>query len=397
MKSWRDLDLMTKKEISEIKKLLNREETSITKIRGCYVGAEKEIITELSDTFLCLPEEETFRYFEIFAKTLSGTVGRNLLNMSFPLEAEFEGGTQEFLYKLKNSELKDDELVKEFYQKVIDSYDYIGNYLILLVHANYDVPGVTKDGIEVEDASDTVYSFILCCICPVELEKAALTFNSETAQFGSKERGWVLELPMNGFLFPAFNNRNTDINSLLYYTKNAEKLNQPFIDGVLGCEHTMTAGSQKESFQSLITDALAEECEFDLVRTIHETVNDIIEDNKDEPEPVMLDKQEVVKVLEKSGVPEEKCRTFEEKFDEEIGPKGKLQATNIVDTRTMKVKTASVEIKVSPDNADLLETRIIDGRRCIVITLDDSVEVNGMPVRCGAVDLDAPEGENSPE
>ena len=378
---------MIKKEISEIKKQFTHTNSSITRIVGCYVGAEKDKIAEISDTFLCLPEEETFKYFEIFAKSLSGTLGKNLLNMEFPLESEFENGTQTFLLKLRDSELKDDVLISEFYDKVITSYEFTGNYLILLVHGAYDVPGVTDDGLSMEDASDEVYSFILCCICPVELDKAALSFNSITGQFGARERDWVVEFPANGFLFPAFNDRSADIHGLLYYTRNAEKINQNFIDEVLGCTRPLTAGAQKESFQSLIADSLGEDCEFDLVRTIHEKVTEIVEINKDEPAPVILDKQEVVKVLEESGVAEEKCRTFEKNYDEVVGPKNTLQATNIVNTKAMKVKTATVEIKVSPENADLLETRIVDGRRCIVITLDDSVEVNGIPVKSGRIEF----------
>ncbi|MGN0164905.1 MAG: DUF4317 domain-containing protein [Lachnospiraceae bacterium] len=378
---------MIKKEISEIRKQFTHTNSSITRVTGCYVGAEKEIIAELDNNFLSLPEEETFKYFEIFAKSLSGTLGKNLINMEFPLDSEFGDGTQAFLLKLRDSELKDHELVSQFYQKVIENYEYTGNYLILLVHAVYDIPGVTGDGMDLEDASDEVYQYMLCCICPVELDKAALSYDAVTGHFSARERDWIVDFPANAFLFPAFNDRSSDIHALLYYTKNAEKINQGFVDEVLGCTRPLTAGSQKESFRSLITESLGDECEFDLVRTIHEKVSEIVEENKDDPVPVILDKTEVVKVLENSGVTEEKCRAFEKNFDEAIGPKATLQATNIVDTRSMKVKTASVEIKVSPENADLLETRVIDGRRCIVITLDDSVEVNGIPVRSGKIDL----------
>lgn len=380
---------MIKKEIAEIRKQFTHANTSITKIVGCYVGAEKEKIAELNNTFLSLPEEETFKYFEIFAKSLSGTLGRNLINMDFPLESEFGDGTQAFLLKLRDSGLKDETLIAEFYNKVIENYEYVGNYLILLVHAAYDVPGVTDDGMDMEDASEEVYQYILCCICPVELDKAALSYDAVLGHFSARERDWIVDFPANAFLFPAFNDRSADIHSLLYYTRKAEKINQVFIDSVLGCTRPLTAGTQKESFQSLITESLEDECEFDLVRTIHEKVNEIVEANKEEPEPVMFDKSGVIKVLEESGVTEEKCRVFEKKFDEAIGPKTTLQATNIVDTRAMKVKTASVEIKVSPENADLLETRIIDGRRCIVITLDDSVQVNGIPVRSGRIDFNS--------
>lgn len=376
---------MVKKEIAEIRKQFTHANTAISKITGCYVGGEKEIIATLCDSFLCLPEEETFKYFEIFAKCLSGSVGRNLINMQFPLESEFEGGTQHFINRLRDSELKDESLLEEFYKKVIDNYEYTGNYLILLIHSNYDIPGISADGIELEDASEEVYSHILCAICPVELEKAALSYDNEKGVFTAKDRDWIALAPVNGFLFPAFNDRHPDIHEILYYTKQAEKINTPFIDSVLGVVPVLTAGSQKESFKSIVTESLGETCDFDVVRTINEKVSELVEESKDEPEPVMLDKVSVVKVLESCGVPEEKCRIFEEKFDEEIGPKASLMATNIIDTKAVKVKTPSMTIKVNAENTDLLETRMVDGRRCIVIPLDNDVEINGIPVKCAGI------------
>lgn len=376
---------MVKKEIAEIRKQFTHANTAISKITGCYVGGEKEIIATLSDSFLCLPEEDTFKYFEIFAKCLSGSLGKNLINMKFPLQSEFEGGTQHFINSLRESELKDEKLVEEFYKKVIDSFEYTGNYLILLIHSVYDIPGVSADGLEMDDASEEVYPHILCAICPVELEKAALSFDNSTGSFMAKDRNWVALPPINGFLYPAFNDRRSDIHELLYYTKNAEKINKTFVDAVLGAESVLTAGTQKESFKSLITDSLGEVCDFDIVRSINEKVNEIVEESKDEPEPVMLDKVSVVKVLESCGVPEEKCKIFEEKFDEEVGPKASLMATNILDTKAMKVKTPRMVIKVSADNTDMLETRMVDGRRCIVIPLDNDVEINGIPVNCPGI------------
>ena len=215
---------MNKKEISEIKKQFDPKRTAITRIRGCYVDHEKAVKATMNRTFLSLPEEESSKYFTLFKNTLSGTVGKNLINMEFPLISEEEGGTQNFLLKLRNSKLEDDDLVNEFYQKIIDSYSYGENYLILLIHAAYDVPGKASDGMEMVDASDLVYSHILCTICPVNLLKSALYYNELDNCFEERSKDWMVEAPMHGFLFPAFNDRRTDIHGLLYYTKNTEEL-----------------------------------------------------------------------------------------------------------------------------------------------------------------------------
>ena len=171
---------MNKKEISEIKKLFTNERCCISRICGCYVDGNKNKITTFKDAFLSLPDEEIYKYFSIFRASLSGSIGKNLMNMEFPLETEMEGGSQDFLMKLRNSHLKDDELLELFYNKIIDNYVYGENYLILLIDASYDVPGKSSDGLEMDDASDYVYEHILCSICPVNLSKEGLCYNAET-------------------------------------------------------------------------------------------------------------------------------------------------------------------------------------------------------------------------
>lgn len=177
---------MTKKEISEIKKQFTPRNCSISRICGCYVDGEKNKKTRIKEAFLSLSEDEAFKYFEILRKSLSGSLGKNLLNLDFPLEAEREGGTQEFLYRMRKSQLQDEDLLEEFYDKIIASYEYAGNYLILLIHDLYDIPGKTTDGIVMDDASDEVYEFLLCCICPVALSKPGLSYNDETNTFQNR-------------------------------------------------------------------------------------------------------------------------------------------------------------------------------------------------------------------
>lgn len=381
---------MIKKEISELKRLFTPANCSISRICGCYVDGEKNKKTELKEAFLALPEEDMFKYFEILRKALSGTLGKNLLNLDFPLASEMEGGTQEFLLRLRNSRLKDDELLDAFYDRVIETYEYTGNYLILLVHDAYDIPGRTSDGIEMEDASDEVYSYILCCICPVELSKPALSYNELENTFQNRIRDWVVGMPDLGFLFPAFNDRSTDLHSTLYYSKNANELHDEFIDRMLGCPLPLAAGFQKESFQAIIEETLGDDCSYETVKTIHENLSEMLEEHKDAPEPLVLDKYQVKSLLENSGVQEEQLQDFDKHFDETAGEKAAIFASNIVNPRAFEVKTADVIIKVNPDRTDLVETREIDGRQCLVIAIDGGVEVNGIMVKgTAAEDSDA--------
>lgn len=372
---------MNKKEILEIRKQFTPANCAITRICGCYVDHEKTKKMESKETFLSLPEEEAFKYFDIFKKTLSGTVGKNILNLEFPLDEEVQGGTQEFLLKLRNSRLEDDMLLEEFYDKVIATYEYAENYYIILIHAMYDIPGKSSDGMEMFDASDEVYEYLLMSICPVSLSKAGLSYNAEDNRIQDRIRDWIVDVPSKGFLFPAFNDRGTDLHSVLYYTKKSEDLQPELISQLLGAKMPMSADTQREIFQMIIENTLGEDGDYETVRNIHGTLNELIEEHKEEPEPLSLDKTEVKKIFEKSGVDGEKMENFDHNFETNAGEKSSLLASNIAETKKFNIETPDVVIKVNPERADLVETRIIDGRQCLVIPVDDHIEVNGINVR----------------
>ena len=372
---------MNKKEVLEIRKQFTPANCAITRIAGCYVDHEKNKKMESKSAFLSLPEEEAFKYFDIFKKTLSGTMGKNMLNMEFPIDQEMPGGTQEFLMKLKASKLEDDMLLEEFYDKVIATYEYAENYYIILIHAMYDVPGKSSDDLEMYDASDEVYEYLVCSICPVSLSKAGLSYNAESNCIQDRIRDWVVDMPDKGFLFPAFNDRSTDIHGVLYYTKKSEDLQPELIEQLLGARMPMSANTQKETFQMLIEDTLGEDGDYETIRNIHDTLNDMIEEHKEEPEPLQLDKTDVRKVFEKSGISSEKMECFDQNYEETAGEKTSLLATNITETKKFQIETPDIVIKVNPERADLIETRVIDGRQCLVIAVDDHIEVNGVNVR----------------
>lgn len=372
---------MIKQEINEIKRLFTPSSCSITRICGCYVDGEKNKKTEFKEAFLSLPEEEIFKYFELLRKTLSGNIGKNLLNLDFPVTAESEGGTQEFLLRLRESKLKDDALLEEFYDRIIGSYEFVGNYLILLIHDAYDVPGKTTDGLTMDDASDTVFDYIMCCICPVELSKPGLSYDAQINEFHNRVRDWVVNMPETGFLFPSFNDRCTDIHSALYYSKNPEESHGEFVESILGCTLPLSAGGQKETFQAIIEETLGENCEYEVVKSIHENLTEMIEEHKEIPEPLTLNKKEVKDLLEKSGVEEEKLAGFDKLYDTAAGEDTALFVSNVASTRSFEVKTPDVVVKVNPERADLVNTMMVDGRKCLVIEINDQVEVNGINVK----------------
>ncbi|MCR5670236.1 MAG: DUF4317 domain-containing protein [Butyrivibrio sp.] len=373
---------MNKAETLEIKKQFTPDRCTIDSICGCYVDHEKNKKLTFRKAFGSIPDEEMYKYLDIFQHTLSGTFGKNLISLEFPLEQEQPGGTQDFLLTLRNSRLEDDELVDECYDKIIANYVNGENYYIILVHAVYDIPGVTGDGLQMDDASENIYDYILCSICPVKLSKAGLGYNDIDNTIEERHRDWIVEGPVKGFLFPAFIERNTDIHNMLYFTKKPEDLQPEFIESMFGGVAPLSSNMQKDMFDSVVQTTIGEEADYDIMKNIHDNLNEMIEDHEGDPEPLELTKKDVKQLLADSGVPEERLDYFDENYVKCAGEGDiPLLATNIANTKKFDIETPDVVIKVKPDRTDLVESRIVDGRQCLVIAVDDHIEVNGINVR----------------
>lgn len=374
---------MNKAETLEIKKQFNPDRCTIDHICGCYVDHEKNKRLVTKSAFGVVPEEEMFKYLDIFAHTLTGTFGKNLISLEFPLEQETVGGTQEFLLALRDSHLEDDALIDQFYDKIIANYVNGENYYIILVHAIYDIPGMASDGTTMDDASENIYDYILCSICPVKLSKAALGYNESKNVIEDRFRDWVVDGPTKGFLFPAFIERNADIHNMLYFTKKPEDIQPEFIQAMFGGRAPMSAPEQKDIFNTIVADTVGDEGDYDIMRNIHENLQTMIDDHEGDPEPLELGRKDVEHLLADSGVSEDKMQYFKKNYDNIVGENEDypLLASNIANTKKFDIETPDVVIKVKPDRADLVETKIIDGRQCLVIAVDDHIEVNGINVR----------------
>lgn len=381
---------MTKKEINEIKALFDTiQECGIRELVGCYVDADRNKVKTFSESFHELPEEEMHKYLEIFRRTLSGTPGKNLMDMHFE-NTEYDNNPigKGLLQKLRASELKDEAALNEFYDKVIDTYSYVGNYLILLIYQNYDIPGITDDGLKMEDASDEIYSYILCSICPMKLTKPGLGFDDDLGEIHTLRRTFAVQLPDVGFLFPAFNERSTDDNNILFSSRKADILQDALIEKVLDVTATLPAKQQKEGFQEFVTEVLGNESNFDTVFSIQENLKETVTNKKSEAagEAVFLDKEVMKDVFKRSGVSEEKLEKFDQKFEEQfdteqnVKVEEKLFADNVAPLRNFEVKNKNMLLRVKSKHTDIMDTRIIDGKKCLVIEITDDMTVNGISV-----------------
>lgn len=373
---------MNDKEIGEIRRHLRRDRSNITAIYGCYVNDNKEIISEFRQSTGIMPENEADKYFGLLKRVLSGSIGKNLIDITFKTSQVAGSPEHQMLMDLRKTALKDDELRLNFYQKIIDNVVIEGNYLILIGCDSYDVPFKGKDDISSSDSSEETYTFLVCAVCPVKQTKANLHYVPEEKLFHDGAMNQPVSAPALGFLFPAFDNRATNIYNALYYTHDVKTGQDALIESLFHTPVPMPAAEQKKCFESLLTASLGEECSLDVVQTVHDQLCQRIELHKEAKvqEPLMIAKADVKEALASCGVSEEHLAKFSVDYDEAFGFEADLHPKNIIDNKHFEIKTPDVSIKVDPARADLIETRVIGGVKYIMICADENVEVNGVSI-----------------
>lgn len=374
---------MRKKDILELKKRFKKDQCTFSKMCGCYVNGEKNIILKFRETFLNLDEDEYFKYLEIAKKVLSGTIDNNILELKFPLNEDLINERQISLMQLKNSQLKDDNLLDNFYNIIINNYDYTGNFLILLFHDAYDVITKTRDNLKI-DESEEVYEYVLCAICPVSLSGPGLRYFEEENKIKARIRDWVVDPPTNGFVFPAFIDRSADVNSVMYYTKNAKDTHPELMENVLGCYSKQTVTIQKETFQSIIKDTFsADEKKADKIFSeIQENLNNMVDEynsiyDDTDCEPISLTKDDVQNLLIESGVPEEITTKIEKSYVENFGDDLPL-AENLIDAKVLKANEQRKKEEKLQKQVEILESRLEQIKRETAIDSETnlSIELN---------------------
>lgn len=397
---------MDKKSINELRRRLKKDGCTFTKICGCYIDDNKNKVTNLDEIFLNLEDEEYFKYLEIAKKVLSTNVGNNILELNFPLEEEKPGGHQQFLLGLKKSGLKDQGLLDTFYDMVIEKYNSLGNYLILLFHDVYDVMTKTTDNNKL-DESEEVYEYIICAICPMVLSKPGLGYNKDKNKISTLNREWFVGMPETGFVFPAFIDRSSDIHSVLMYTADSKNVHTEMIEDILGCREKLTYAQQ----QDILTDMVLEVTGEDMVKDVMDTVNIELAHVSDENPESYVSKEHIKSALEHAGIAENKAVNIGDQYMSSINTEEVPLIGDIVPNKAQKIvknnnekellkeeikdlnrKIASIEetndnneqltvdegeiiITVNSEKKELIRRENIDGVNCVVIPVSESDHV----------------------
>ena len=372
---------MNRKEIGEIRRRMRRDRSNMTAIYGCYVNGQKEIISEFKQSVAMMPENEAEMYFGVMKRALSGSVGKNLIDLTFQTNQVAGSPEHNLLMALRDTGLKNEELRKAFYEKVMETVHFEENYLILLGCESYDVPFKSSESGDEGDSGE-VYKYILCAICPVKLTKPNLHYAAEEKAFQISGTPQVVSAPELGFLFPAFDDRRANIYNALFYTHSPKDNHEAFVGAVFNTPVPKPAYEQKKSFEALLTRTLGDECSLEVVQAVHEQLCQCIDLHKESrvADTLLVNKEQVKTALATSGVSEKGLAKFSIDYDETFGFEAEIHPKNVIDNRKFEVKTPDVSIKVNPERSDLIETRIIGGVKYLLICADENVEVNGVPI-----------------
>ncbi len=374
---------MIEKEISELRRHLKRERCGITRIHGCYVDDRRQIVSTFDQSLAALPEDEQEKYLTLLKKALSGTLGKNLVDISFSTEQVADSDEHRLLMALRADPAP--EALQKFYETVVTSLELGVNYLILVAGDTYDVPYRSKDGALQEDAGDSQHAYFLCVICPVKMSKPALCYDAGQREFHNRAIDWVVGMPELGFVFPAFDDRRTNLYGALYYCRDAAADYDELIEAVFHTPAPMPATTQRDTFRQVLSQSLGEECRYEVVQTVHEQLAGMIAAHKEakEEQPLTISRGQVDSVLKDCGVSEPRVAAFHVKFDEAFGTDSELRPGNLIDSKQFELRTPSVVIRVDPERQELVQTRDIGGVPYILVRADAGVELNGVDLQLG--------------
>ncbi len=385
---------MNQKELREIRKRFTLDKDSISHVYGCYVNAAKDIVARMDMSMGLMEQEEAELYLKLLKKSISGTLGKNLLDIEFSTNQVEDSDEHRLLQALRQSHLRDEDMRELFYKRVIESLDFgDDSYVILLASDSYDIPFKGRDDELWEEGSNEVFDYIICCICPVKDARASLRYFAEEQNFRGASSGHVLGNPELGFMFPSFDDRSTNIYNALYYSRGLVDIHHEFIDGIFHIEKSpMSAGAQQHAFTDVLCESLGEDCSLDVVKAVHGQIRQqlLVHKESKDPEVPELFVEDLDDVLKHSGVPEEKVEIFNEACRKEFGDQSILNPINVMESKKFEMKTPEVKITVDPEYTYLITTQEIDGSQYLLIPAGEGVTVNGIDISVG-------DGEEEPE
>ena len=370
---------MNAKELAELKRQLKKDNPDffISRIAAAYYSMEDSspvLKTFSISDFDDLSDAEQTLYLNILKKTLTGKLGRNLT------EYRFDPGSpiQEKLHTLNQDELKDEALAKNFMDFFARHTTYLNGYALIVASCQYQVKDIRKMA---DEDSGSTHRFLLVSVNEVTLTDLGLVYDPENNDFEKKQDTdlQVIQRGLDGLMFPSFTDGGSDVNHIVYSTRTPKKPNEFLIENLLQVEAVPSYDIEADCFRKILTEVAAEDLDFDTVKHIQSNLREYVADAQEDGLPAELSKNQLRNILSDSGVAEEKLMRYNSSYDMNVG-EAELRAANILDPDRLNVKMQDISVSVKGDACHKISTRLVDGKRYLMIEIDDGLQVNGVDV-----------------
>ena len=264
--------MITQKCLAELKENCTKENVSFSRIKVAYVG-EGEVISGFNQSFLTLPDEEQFKYAAMARQVFSAKPEEKML------ELEAVGANISPFEHLADAGLKAEILDNEFevgglLESITKNYLTVGRYAIILIEDNYDIIKVNSAD-ETLDESEETYHYLMCMICPVKLTDPGLECSDEGIRL--RKRDWVIGKPEVAMVYPAFEDRSTDVDHIMYYVSNPKDTHTEVMTEILNTEIKRTIAQHTSSLNDMLTRTLSAGYSLPEVDTIIDGVHQKLE------------------------------------------------------------------------------------------------------------------------
>jgi len=379
---------MNKNDAASIRKEFKLDNTKLKlgDVISIYVKWEKkQIIGIEKEYFEMMDTQKQELYIKNFKKLLTGQLDSKVFELEFSDNKLGQNPTQRaFIDTLQSSNFI--EQAEEIALKIADNCDYKSDFMISFLRGEIYKPMKKERGENESGMDDEVFSFqfFMGSVNPVTLPQTALKFDFEGKVFKAAIPMDViinLNSPLDGFMFPSWSDNTADVNKVVYYTNKANTPNMEFLSKVLECDFHSTAQTEKAQFLEIVQEVAGKEIEAEKIASIYESVNYILEKNEEEEstEIASVGLKDMEKILQSSGV--ENTERLETAFMKITGTdKYEFKASNIVPNftgKSIKIENNTVSISVSPQDLKNIKQVNRNGRRYLLIEIDETINLEG--------------------
>jgi hypothetical protein len=383
---------MNKKEIADIRKEFKLD-SNMMKIQEIYTVYLKKdnvqidfepVIHSEFDYFDRMDMDKKELFLGSFKKVLTGALDTKLFELNFQNLKE-ENNTQKLLGSALNSSNKGEiqDYINKVIEKITANYKYETDVVITFIKAEYWL-GTSHKNMSAEQSIDDAmqsFNFILSSVNKIDIPKRTLKFDYTGKEFKANsvlDSVINLSSPLEGFMFPCLSNGYTDINKILYYASKPKDLNSTFIENVLDCSFKFTAEDEKNCFSDILKSIIGDKIKPDLMQDIYANIYELAQQTEEEDNPT-LGISDVKNILNNCGV--EIISDIETAFEETCGSKYDFKINNIVpefNSKSIKITSEVANIILTPkDLNSVKQVKNKDGRRCLLIEIDDDIVIEG--------------------